>query len=67
MRPLNIGKIACNHYKLVFDNEHGKLLCDLSVAMPGPTLDTRSDAEKLTEALKKAKALAHALEAAIEL
>jgi hypothetical protein len=66
MRPLNIGKIASNHYKLVFDTAHGKMLCEISVAIPGPMRDTRSDAEKLMEALKKAKALAHALDNAIE-
>jgi hypothetical protein len=66
MRPLNIGKIGSNRYELVFDTSHGKLLCDISVAMPAPMLDTRSDADKLMEALKKAKALAHALETAIE-
>jgi hypothetical protein len=67
MRPLNIGKIASNQYKFVFDTAHVKLLCNISVVMPGPILDTRSDAEKLMEALKKAKALAQALDNAIEL
>jgi hypothetical protein len=66
MRPLNIGKTESNHHKLVFDTAYGKLPCDISVAMPGPMRDTRSDAEKLVEALKRAKALAHALDTAIE-
>jgi hypothetical protein len=66
MEPLNIGKIGSNHYRLIFHTLHGKMLCDISVAIPGPMLDTRSDADKLMEALKKAKALARALDAAIE-
>jgi hypothetical protein len=66
MQPLNIGKIGSNHYRLVFRTLHGKMLCDISVAKPGPMLEMRSDADKLIEALKKAKALAHALDTAIE-
>jgi hypothetical protein len=66
MRPLNIGKICSDHYELVFCTSHGRMLCDISVALPGRMLDTRSDADKLMEALKKAKALAHALDTAIE-
>jgi hypothetical protein len=64
-QTLNIGKFGDGHYKFSMDTDDGRIICDVSVKRrPGPP-DMRSDDEKKSEALGKAKALAQALDKAI--
>jgi hypothetical protein len=58
---LNIGKLANNQYKIALTTDDGKIICEVSVARRGGAPDTRGDAEKREEALRKAKNLGKAL------
>jgi hypothetical protein len=62
---LIIGKWSPNLYKFTFSTDDGKLVGEISVAMPKGRADNRSDDEKKTEALGKLKFLIKSLDLSI--
>ena len=62
---LIISKWSPNLYKFTFSTDDGKLVGEISVAMPKGRADNRSDDEKKTEALGKLKGLIKSLDLSI--
>lgn len=64
-KPMFIGNLGHGRYRIRLDTDDGSVVCDISVALKGQQLDTRTAEQKKQAALAKAKALAKALDAAV--